>query len=191
MSFPRQHARTRRFTLGVPRSFVIAPGGERVLFLRAAGPEDPITSLWELDLGTGSERRVLDAAELGADDADLPAEERARRERARELAGGITAYATDRDVQLVATSVGGRLHTVDLRTGAVVAHPTAGPAFDPRLSPDGRRITYVSDDALHLVELVAGPGSPGVTRPLVVESGVAWGRAEFIAAEEMGRGRGH
>jgi dipeptidyl-peptidase 4 len=193
VSFPREHARTRRFTLGVPRSAVIAPDGRRVLFLRAAGPEDPTTSLWQLDLGDAEpeERLVLDAADLATDEADLPPEERARRERARELAGGVTSYATDRAVELVATSVGGRLHTVDLRTGVVAEHPTAGPAFDPRLSPDGRRITYVSDDALHLVELVAGPTNPGVTRPLVVEDGAAWGRAEFIAAEEMGRGRGH
>lgn len=191
MSFPRQHARTRRFSLGVPRSATIAPDGGRVLFLRSAGGEDPVTSLWQLDLASRTERCVLDAGDLDADDRDLPPEERARRERARELAEGITSYATDRDVQLVATSVGGRLHTVDLRTGTVVAHPTAGPVFDPRPSQDGRRITYVSDDALHLVDLVAGPGNPGVTRPLVVEDGAAWGRAEFIAAEEMGRGRGH
>jgi dipeptidyl-peptidase 4 len=191
VSFPRQHARTRRFSLGVPRSATIAPDASRVLFLRAAGPEDPVTSLWELDLATSTERCVLDAAALGDRDEDLPPEERARRERSRELAGGITSYATDRDVHLIATSVGGRLHTVDLRTGAVVAHPSAGPVFDPRPAPDGRWITYVTADALHLVDLVAGPGNPGVTRPLVVEDGIAWGRAEFLAAEEMGRGRGH
>lgn len=191
MSFPRQHARTRRFSLGVPRGAVIAPDASRVLFLRSAGPEDPVTALWELDLASGTERCILDPSDLGTSDDDLPPEERVRRERARELAGGITSFATDRDVTLVATSVGGQLHTVDLRTDTVVAHPSAGPVYDPRPSPDGRLITYVTGDALHLVDLVAGPTNPGVTRPLVVEDGAAWGRAEFIAAEEMGRGRGH
>ncbi len=191
MSFPRQHARTRRFSLGVPRSATVAPDGTRVLFLRAAGPEDPTTSLWLFDVATGEERCILDADDLVGADAELPPEERARRERARELAGGITSYAADADVRFVATSVGGRLHTVDLASGTVVEHPTAGPVFDPRPSPDGRRITYVTGDALHLVDLVAGPTNPGVTRPLVVEDTIAWGRAEFIAAEEMGRGRGH
>ncbi|MTV26206.1 prolyl oligopeptidase family serine peptidase [Nitriliruptoraceae bacterium ZYF776] len=194
--FPRQHARTRRFSLGVPRDATIAPDGRRVLFLRSAGPEDPTTSLWALELpvdgdGAAVERRLVDAAELGADDASLPAEERARRERARELAGGVTAYATDRDATLAAFSVGGVLHTVEVASGTVVVHPTAGPAYDPRISPDGRRITYVCEDALHVVELIAGPTTPGVTRPVVVEDPVAWGRAEFVAAEEMGRGRGH
>jgi dipeptidyl-peptidase 4 len=191
VSFPRQHARTRRFSLGVPRGATIAPGADRVLFLRSGGGEDPVTALWQLDLASGEERCILDPAALGADDGDLPPEERVRRERARELAGGTTSYATDRDVTLVATVLGGRLHTVDLTTGTVVEHPTAGPAFDPRPAPDGRLITYVCGDALHLVDLVAGPTNPGVTRPLVVEDGISWGRADFIAAEEMGRGRGH
>jgi dipeptidyl-peptidase 4 len=190
-SFPRQHARTRRFTLGVPRSAQIAPDGQRVLFLRAAGPEDPTTSLWELELATGHERPVVDAAALDLEDGELSAAERARRERARELAGGVTAYATDHDATLAAFTIGGQLCTVEIASGTVVTHPTAGAAFDPRPSPDGRRVTYVSDDALHLLELVSGPGAPGLTRPLVVEDGVAWGRAEFIAAEEMGRGRAH
>lgn len=187
--FPRQHARTRRFTLGVPRDVTVAPDGRRVLFLRAASGHDPTTSLWELDVATGRERLVVDAAAL--DDADLPAAERSRRERARELAGGMTSYATDAALTLAAFVVGGQLYTVDLLSDTVVAHPTPGPAYDPRLSPDGRRIAVVVDDAVHLVELVAGRTAPGVTRLLVLEEGAAWGRSDFVSAEEMGRGRAH
>jgi dipeptidyl-peptidase 4 len=191
-SFPRQHARTRRFTLGVPRSVTAAPDEPRLLFLRSGGAEDPVTSLWALDL-TGDEpveRCVVDARTLGHEDLDaLPPEERARRERAREMAEGITAYATDRAVHLVAFTVGGRLHTVELASGQVVAHEAA-PAYDPRPSPDGTKVVYGLGDALHLLDLVGGPAQPGVTRPLVVEPGISWGRAEFVAAEEMGRGRG-
>lgn len=190
-SFARQHARTRRFSLGVPRSATVAPDGRRVLFLRAAGSQDPTTGLWELDTTTGQERCVVDPSALDADDDQLPAAERARRERARELAGGVTSYATDRDVTLAVFTIGGQVHTVDLDSGTVVAHPTPGPAFDPRPTADGKRISVVVDDAVHLVELVAGRRAPGVTRPLVVEDGVSWGRAEFAAAEEMGRSRGH
>ncbi len=67
-SFPRQHARTRGFTLGEPRGFSVAAGGGRVAFLRSlagddldlAGPvlEDQVEALHavagdhpELDLG--------------------------------------------------------------------------------------------------------------------------------------------
>ncbi|MFA9429249.1 prolyl oligopeptidase family serine peptidase [Egicoccus sp. AB-alg2] len=195
-NFPRQHARTRRFTLGVPRAFRFDPTGRRLLFLRSPDGEDPVTGLWELDLdavadGADGERCLVDPAALGAEDpSDLPPEERARRERAREMAGGITSYATDRDATLVAFTLGGRLHTYERAYETLVEHPSAGPAFDPRPAPDGRRVVYVSGDAVHVLDLVGGPTQPGVTRPLVVEDGVAWGRAEFVAAEEMGRGRG-
>jgi dipeptidyl-peptidase 4 len=191
-SFPRQHARTRRFTLGIPRSVTVAPSEPRLVFLRSAGGEDPTTSLWELDLRADEpdERCVVDVRQLGVEDLDeLPAEERARRERAREMAEGITSYATDRELRLVAFTVGGRVHTIELAGGRVVEHDTVA-AFDPRPSPDGTKIVYVSGDGLYLLDLVGGPSQPGVTRPLVLESDVSWGRAEFVAAEEMGRGRG-
>src|SRR6202034_936718 len=48
--FPRQLARTRRFTLGVPRATTISADGQRVLFLRTGGGEDPVSRLWLLDL---------------------------------------------------------------------------------------------------------------------------------------------
>jgi dipeptidyl-peptidase 4 len=191
-SFPRQHARTRRFTLGIPRSVTVSPCEPRLVFLRSTGGEDPATSLWELDLGADEpgERCVVDVRQLGVEDLEaLPAEERARRERAREMAEGITSYATDREVRLVAFTVGGRVHTVELAGGRVVEHDTVA-AFDPRPSPDGTKVVYVSGDGLYLLDLVGGPSQPGVTRPLVIEPDISWGRAEFVAAEEMGRGRG-
>jgi dipeptidyl-peptidase 4 len=195
MSFPRQHARTRRFTLGVPRSFtaVTGPAGPRVLFLRTDSGGDPVTHLWSHDPRTGTTAKLVDARELGDDDRTLPPEEQARRERTREQAGGIVAYAVDDGLTLAAFTLGGRLWTVDVVTGAVAAQPTAGPAFDPRPSPDGAQVAYHAADGLHVVSLTDGPGRPGHTRELVAEpdlDAVAWGRAEFVAAEEMGRDRG-
>jgi dipeptidyl-peptidase 4 len=190
-SFPRQHARTRRFSLGVPRGFVPGVGAEGpvVLFLRTEAGDDPVTHLWRHDPRDGSTGRLVDARLLG-DDGELPAEERARRERAREQAGGIVSFAVDDGLTVAAFALAGRLHTVEVATGAVAHHPTAGPAFDPRPSPDGRLVAYHAEDGLHVVELRDGPAVPGPTRELVAEPGVSWGRAEFVAAEEMGRGRG-
>ena len=42
-TFPRQSARTERFTLGAPRDVTVAADGSRVAFLRSGGPEDPVT----------------------------------------------------------------------------------------------------------------------------------------------------
>src|SRR4051812_1403256 len=92
-SFPRQSARTRRFTLGEPRSFTVCGNGERVVFLRAMSGTDARTGLWELG-SSGQERLVVDPTTLGDSD-DVPPEERARRERARETASGVVAYAAD------------------------------------------------------------------------------------------------
>ena len=186
-TFPRQYARTRRFTLGEPRSFHIAADGSRVVFLRSHGAEDPVNGLWVFDLETGEERLVCDPRQLHVGEGDLPPEERARRERVRELAEGVVAYATDPNATVASFALGGRLLVADLRDGRVREVPAAGPVIDPRIDPAGRHVAYVGDRALHVVDL------EGSDRVLAAETDpdVTWGLAEFIASEEMGRFRGH
>src|SRR5436309_4719236 len=106
ITLPRQYARTRRFTLGQPRSFHIASDGSRIAFLRSKGGEDPVTCLWTLDLGSGEERLVFDPRTHTASDGDLPPEERARRERVREVAEGVVGYGADRAVSKASFAVG-------------------------------------------------------------------------------------
>src|ERR1700739_613503 len=92
---PRQQARTRRFPLGLPRSFQISAAGDRAAFLRSRGGDDPVNCLWVLDAGTGAERLVADPLALGGAAAGLTEAEKARRERVREQAAGITAFGCD------------------------------------------------------------------------------------------------
>jgi dipeptidyl-peptidase-4 len=190
-SFPRRHARTRRFTLGQPRTFAVSPDGTRVAFLRSGGGEDPVHALWVLDTATGQERRVADPRELAGvgDAASLTAEERARRERLRESAEGIVAYAVDRDVRRAVFTLAGGLWLADLVDGGAHALESGAAAFDPRLDPAGERIAYVRHGG---VEVLPPGGGPRVlVSPEADEPTVSWGSAEFIAAEEMGRLRGH
>ncbi|MDX1657552.1 MAG: prolyl oligopeptidase family serine peptidase [Nitriliruptorales bacterium] len=186
MSFPRRYARTRRFTLGIPRDMTVAAGGDRVLFLRAAGPEDPLTELWQWTPG-GGEERLLSPREVRprGDDGELPHAERLRRERQRESAEGITAYATDRAGACVVTSLDGRVLTLEVETGVVSVERVAEGAFDPRLDLAGERIAVVVDGSL---QVLPRGGEP---RVVAREEGVAWGVADFVAAEEMHRFRGH
>ncbi|MDX6274089.1 MAG: dipeptidyl-peptidase 4 [Frankiales bacterium] len=185
ISFPRQTARTQRFTLGAPRSISVSADGQRVVFLRSSGGRDASTALWLLDVATGAERLVAEAAGLlGRDDGELSAEERARRERARETAGGITSYSLDSDGTRATFALAGRLFGADLVVGSCTELAAQGPVFDPRLSPDGLAVAYCSSGSLRLS---SGDGD----RDLVSEDGVTWGLAEFVAAEEMGRFRGH
>ncbi|MFC7326808.1 S9 family peptidase [Marinactinospora rubrisoli] len=188
MSFPRQQARTRRFTLGVPRAFQISPDGGRVAFLRGRDGTDTATSLWILDLRGGRERVVADPRRIGRIDEDLPPEERARRERLRETGGGIVAYTVDDAFERAVFTLSGRLYSVDLTDGAEPRElPAVAPVVDPVIGPRGDAVAYVSGGAVHVLDLASGadrvvarPGEPNVT----------WGLAEFIAAEEMGRYRG-
>jgi dipeptidyl-peptidase 4 len=188
-SFPRQKARTRNFTLGAPRSFEVAPDGSRVVFLRSGAGDDPSTALWVYDVGEGRERLIVDPVDLteGTGDA-LSDEERARRERARETAAGVVAYATDRDVRIAAFAVSGRLFVADLVAGGARAIEAPAPAFDPRPDASGRRVAFVHDRALYVLDL-----GDGVVRRLVGEQKdtVSWGMAEFVAGEEMERLRGY
>jgi dipeptidyl-peptidase-4 len=193
-SFPRQEARTRRFTLGVPRSFRISPDGARVAYLRTKGGGDPVTCLWTLDVETGAERLAADPRTLGGDERDLPPEERARRERVREQAGGIVTYATDADLTVAVFGWSGRVFAVDVTQAGAAAREVAvpGPVLDPRPDPAGKRLAYVRAGALRVASLdSAAGGGPADDQVLAEAAGVTFGLAEFIAAEEMGRTRGY
>ncbi|HEU5472195.1 MAG TPA: prolyl oligopeptidase family serine peptidase [Actinophytocola sp.] len=188
-SFLRLQARTQRFTLGTAREFRISPDGSRVLFLRSESGEDRRHLLWRLDLATGTESRLADPAELLAGgDEELPAEERARRERSREQGGGVLGNATDDAVRVVAFALSGRLFVADAVGGEVRELDTAAPVVDPRPDPTGRHVAYVAGDALRVVG-VDGTGDRALAEPEGPDR--ACGLAEFIAAEEMGRSRGY
>jgi dipeptidyl-peptidase-4 len=189
-SFPRQYARTQRLTLGEPRNVTVSPDGERAVFLRSRAGDDPVTCLWVQDLGAGTERLVADPLALLSIDGteeDLPPEERARRERMREGAAGVTAYATDEQVTVTAFALAGRLFVGGLLSGAARELTVEGPVFDPRPDPTARRVAYVSGSRLRIGEL------DGSSWELAGEddADVTWGSAEFIAAEEMHRFRGY
>ncbi|MFD0023497.1 alpha/beta fold hydrolase [Streptomyces sp. NPDC058382] len=180
-----------RFTLGAPRAFTVSPDGERVIFLRSGSGTDRTGRLWVLDLtgdGAPRERVVADpAALLGGSAERLSAQERARRERSREGSSGVVAYAVDAAAELAAFALSGKVYVADLRAGGARALPVPGPVIDPRPSPDGRHIAYVSKGALRVVG-AGGEDDRALLEP--EDAQVSYGLAEFIAAEEMQRFRG-
>lgn len=185
--YPRASARTRRFSLGAPRTVRVSPDGRRVVFLRSASGDDPHTALWVLDTQTGQERLVGDPADVRGGGV-LTAEERLRRERVRESASGVTSYQVDRDVSVAAFAVAGDLFAADLVNATLLRVPLADKVADPCPSPDGRRIAFAASGGVRMVDwggaaavtVVEGEDDPDVT----------WGLTDFIAAEEMGRQRG-
>lgn len=118
--FPRRKARTLRFTCGAPRSAKTITDGSRALFLRSNGPEDLVTALWlswfDAD-GEHHETKLADPRELlggKADSEDAPAEERARRERAREGGTGIVGYSVSEEGDRVVFTINGRLFLTEI-----------------------------------------------------------------------------
>lgn len=183
-NFPRLHSRTQGFSLGVPRHLTVT--AERVLFLRGLA-DHPKQSLWILD--DQGERVLVDADQvMTVSDDDIPDEERARRERARERGSGVVTYACDRDARHVAFSLGGKLLTTNTLDETTQLLAVDGPVVDPRPDPTGQRVAYVQDQALWSVRL------DGTNAPRMLASDrhpdVSWGLAEFVAGEEMGRTRG-
>ncbi|HEV7713944.1 MAG TPA: prolyl oligopeptidase family serine peptidase [Asanoa sp.] len=166
MEFPELAARTDGFTRGAPHQVTVAADGSRVLFLRSAGPEDPIDALWTLDLPGGA---AGDAVE-------------------RQVADGpIDAYAMDPLARVVALVHDGRLRRVDLVSGAVAEITASGPVRDARPDPTGTLIAYLSATGeLRVIEpdggdvLLAGEGRQ-----------VSWGCAEQVAEHDFDRHRGY
>lgn len=188
-SFPRQSARTHRFSAGAPRLYTVSPDGARVVFVRSLGGTDVVGRLWELDAATGAERLLADPTALHEGAEELSHEERARRERMREGSAGIVGYAVDDAVRHAVFALSGGLYAVDLVEPAapVRALDVPGPVVDPRLSPDGEHVAYAAGHALRVVRR-DGTGD----RALVEAShGLEQcGLADFVAAEELERSRG-
>ena len=187
LSFPRHSAKTQRFTLGAPRTFTISPDGQRIIFVRSAAGTDRIGRLYQYDVRSDVEELLVDPLNLLVDGAEnLSAEERARRERTREAAGGITSYSTDAKCANVAFVLSGRLYSFDVDGKKLVEQASQGVVIDPQLAPDGKSIAYITPDGeLHL-------SRQGEVQVLCVpeHEDIFYGTAEFVASEEMSRHHG-
>ena len=219
--FPRLKARTLRFSCGAPRSARVIGDGSRALFLRSDGPEDTVTSLWMSvihDDGESGEILLADPRDLLADaDAEnVPAEEKARRERAREGGSGIVGYSVDAAGDRVVFTINGQLFLTEIsedgaRTRQLVAEALDaspaeyGPVLNPRISPDGRHVLYTTGERLNLIDIADWPASgqdaeESIATVYGVRGGdddsapadgtVKIGLAEFAAGEEMDRYEG-
>ena len=190
-TFPRQYARTQRLTLGEPRNIVVSPDGKRVLFLRSPAGNDSVNSLWLCHTERNTETCIADIRALlsGSNAENESAQERARRERAREGAAGIVSLSCDSDVHHAVFAVSGRLFMCDMHHAREIMVNNAAPGtiYDARISPDGKHIAYVRGSALYVCDT---QGNEKCLTPEIATD-VSWGVAEFVAAEEMNRQRGY
>jgi dipeptidyl-peptidase 4 len=185
-----RHARTRGFRSGQPVEIAIPVDEREVLFLRS-GPRDRAQSLWVWDRASGREREVVTGAALRAGiEESLSPEERARRERLRQTAAGLTSFQVSNDGKLVLVPYSGRLFLLTRPGYRARELGTAGlpAAVDARLSPDGRAVALVRASEMHVLDVTKGEERT-LAKPENAE--VTWGLPEFVAQEEMDRFEGH
>ena len=160
-----------------------------MLFVRSASGTDRVGRLWRWTPDGGEVELVDPARLLAGADEELSPEERARRERAREAAGGITGYSVDAGSSRVAFALSGRLFLTEVGdAGRTRELAVDGSVIDPRIDPTGRRIAFVAGGRLHVVD--AENGSSHAVSPAEPADTVTWGLADFVAAEELDRSRG-
>jgi len=183
------YAETFRFRLGHPSQITFTPDGSEVLYLRS-GPRDFVQNLYALDLATGEERVLLTAETLlGGEEEALSEEEKARRERLRLAAKGITRFELSKDGARLLVPLSDQLYLVDRETGAARRLPDEGGFPNaPRLSPSGSHVAAVRDGDLWVIDVEAGTQRRLTFRPSAT---IEHGLAEFVAQEEMRRSRGY
>ncbi|MCZ3385963.1 MAG: prolyl oligopeptidase family serine peptidase [Actinomycetia bacterium] len=187
-TFPRQNARTLRFSLGRPRSFSVSDDGTTVLFLRSASGTDRVGSLWRWTEEAGEVLLVDPAQLLSGVAEELSADERARRARAREAAGGIIGYSVDAAFSRVAFALSGRLFVTEVFGSGASEISSDSSVIDPQIDPTGKRVAFVGARRLHVVSVDTGESM--AVSPSEASETVKWGLPDFIAAEELDRARG-
>jgi dipeptidyl-peptidase-4 len=149
-----------------------------VYFLRSSGGRSSALQLHRWDRSTGDTCVILSGSGAAMTDA-----EKSLRERLRESASGITAYDV-RGERVVATASG----TVLLWDGVDGARVLdVSGAYDARLSPDGRWVSWVEQGAL-----VVSAWDDSSRQVIIEPDGdETWGVVDFIGAEELQRSRGY
>lgn len=171
-----------------PRVLKLSPDGRLATLLKNRSEDRDRFDLWAVDTMTGQSRMLVDSARL-AGSGPLSEAERMNRERQRIAdVKGITQYGWAPDGQRLLVPVDGDLWVAGVDGSVQRLTQTAATETDARLSPRGQFASFVRDGHLFVASLAGGEAREiaGEATPKV-----AWGVAEFIAQEELGRFDGH
>ncbi|MEM1229345.1 MAG: DPP IV N-terminal domain-containing protein [Pseudomonadota bacterium] len=181
-------------TAAVPQRVTLIDHGDQttLLFLLERPGKRAELELWRADGDAAAvpwlSAEALDDALLAPATAENEAE-RAARERLRQFAGGISAFAQRGNAAELLVPYQGQAFRVSLVDRAIerVLTPTQR-LNELRCSPSGRWLSYVQDGNLHLHDIdsgneraITGHDSPTLSS----------GLADFVAAEEMHRFEGY
>ena len=171
-----------------PRDLRMAPNGTCLSFLLGAAENSERLDLWRADPATGEGGCWVHSADLPAAGAPSAAE-RAAMERRRSFSTGITGHQWLADGSAVLLIAEGAGHLLDAATGEVrQLTPRGRRCTDLKLSPQGRRLSYVSESGLHVRSLDGGAAQ---TVAASEDPNQSFGSADFLAQEELHRFDGH
>jgi dipeptidyl-peptidase 4 len=176
-----------------PRLLQISPDAAHVTFLRGSIDDQHRLDLWEYDVAARHERLLVDTRTLNQDAGKASAATLARRERERTAGNsGISHYRWAPDSHSLLFTVNDAVYLYTFAAApehAVERLSRPGTdIFDARISPQGRYVSFVSDQNLWLIDL-----KKRRLRQLTRDGGATIhnGEAEFVAQEEMNRSRGY
>jgi len=179
-------------TGAAPRSVKISPDGQWVTFLKGRDNDQSRLDLWAYKVSDGSVHRLVDSKALAGEEENLSDEEKARRERMRLFATGIVSYFWGDDSRTLLFPLAGDVFVYDLGQSPDKAlrrlTRTDSYETDVKLSPDGKKVSFVRDQNLYVVDIATGKET-AVTRD--GKGPIKYGMAEFVAQEEMGRMTGY
>ncbi len=166
----------------------IAPSGEFVTVLQGREKDPSQLDLWAYDLTTGDGRLLVSSTDLLDAPEELSAEEKNRRERARQYGKGIITYDWAGE-NLLLFPLGGDIYLYDLEaqeSRQVTA--TKGFETDPKVSKDGRLVAYVRGNELFVKNL-----ETGLERQLTdgATDTIRNATASFVVQEELDRNTGY
>ncbi|KAJ1259382.1 hypothetical protein BS78_10G150300 [Paspalum vaginatum] len=175
-----------------PMGLSFSPDDRRVAFLFS--PDGTLhCRLFVFDTSDGRQKLLFAPPDgSGLQEGNLCAEERLRRERAREQGLGVTYYewrfGSDSGRDGIVVPLPSGVYFQNFRGSEPelkLKSSPSSPIIDPHLSPCGCMIAFIKDDELYSLEF-----SDGEIRQLSFgarESGKIHGLAEYIAQEEMER----
>ena len=170
------------------RAARISPSGEFVTVLQGRDDDASQQDLWAYDLDSGEGRLLVSSTDLLGQPEILSAEEKNRRERARQYGRGIITYSWVGD-NLLLFPLGGDIYLYDLETQKS-RQVTATPDFetDPKVSGDGSKVTYVRGNELYIKDI-----KTGLERQLTkgATDTIRNATASFVVQEELDRWTGY
>ena len=168
-----------------PSNFFFSPDGKYLTYLKSVDSSG-YKGLYGLNLTDKSEFLIAD--KLGDPSAKETLEEQLRRQRLRQMSGGISQYFWTKDSKILIPHQGSIYWLEDpFSTPEILVTASNHPCLDVKASPNGKFISFVRNGDIHLLE-VTSRSSFQLTDG---EDDLTRGVADYIAQEEMGRSTGY